>query len=83
MLAAAAAVPVPIAAGTVGLLLGPVGRRQRLTAVGSAVEGVGAHVVYYALQERREGGHLAGAEEGEGVGLDGGRPVAVVGVERV
>lgn len=42
-----------------------------------------ADVVEDAAEEGGEGGYLAGAEEGEGVGLDGGGPVGRVGVEGV
>lgn len=42
-----------------------------------------ADVVEDAAEEGGEGGDLAGAEEGEGVGLDGGGPVGRVGVEGV
>jgi hypothetical protein len=34
-----------------------------------------------ATQERGEAGYFAGAEEGEGVVLDDGRPVGLVGVK--
>lgn len=45
--------------------------------------GVVANVLEDTSEEGREGGDFAGAEEVEGVGLDEGRPVALVGVKGV
>ena len=72
------------------------GRRRggRVIVIGGGAGGVGdvepaaeggvlANVVEDAAQESGEGGYLAGAEEGEGVGLDSRGPVCRVGVEGV
>ncbi|TPX10826.1 uncharacterized protein E0L32_008215 [Thyridium curvatum] len=59
-----------------------VGRRRRLAAT-AARHGVLPYVVHNALEKGGEVGALAGAQEGQGVVLDGGGPVGRVGVEGV
>lgn len=64
------------------------GRAVRGLAVDGGAVGIGAggegrvlaDVFDNAAEEGWEGGYLAGAEQGESVGLDGGRPVGLVGV---
>lgn len=50
---------------------------------GAGGGGVAADVVEDAAQQRGERCHFAGAQEREGVGLDGGGPVRRVGVEGI